>query len=201
MSNAVFPDLIGVDIKVRKTPIWNTKIKTAVSGKELRASFYSTPLYKFGLSFNVLRAGAEAELQTLVGFFNDRRGRFDSFLFDDASDNAVTAQSFGVGDGLKTKFQLVRTFGGNVESVMNLNGTPSISQDGVPLTPATDYTIDAYGMVTLAAPPLSSAVLTWTGTYYYRCRFDRDTVDFERFLWDLWEAKRIELLGSLGTKI
>lgn len=201
MSNAVFPDLPGIDIKVRKTPMWDTKIKTAVSGKELRASFYSTPLYKFALSFNVLRAGAEAELQALVGFFNDRRGRFDSFLFTDPVDSAVTAQAFGVGDGVRTAFQLVRTFGANVEPVMNINGSPEIYVDGVLMTPTTDYTVDAYGLVTFVTAPASNVALTWTGAYYYRCRFDRDTVDFEQFLWGLWEAKRVELFGSLGTKV
>ena len=201
MSNAIFPTLPGIDIRVRKTPIWSTEVKTAVSGKELRAAFYSTPLYKFGVSFNVLRAGAEAELQSLVGFFNDRRGRFDNFLFVDQSDNAATAQQFGVGDGNTASFQLVRALGTNIEPVMNLNGAPAIYIDGVLKTVTTDYTIDAYGMVTFVSPPSNGAVLTWTGNYYYRCRFERDSIDFEHFLWRLWEAKRVEMIGSLGTKI
>lgn len=201
MSSAVFPDLPGLDIKVRKTPIWNTKIQTAVSGKELRAAFYSYPLYKFGLSFNFLRAGAEAELQSIVGFFNARRGRFDSFLFTDPIDSVVADHVFGTGNGTAAAFHLVRTFGGNTEPVMNVNGAPTIKKDGVALTPTTDYTIDAYGMVTFTVAPAAGAALTWSGAYYYRVRFEQDTTDFEQFLWMLWEAKRVELRGSLGVKV
>ena len=201
MSDAVFPDLPGLDIVVRKTPTWSTRIQTAASGKELRADFFVYPLYRIALSYNVLRAGAEAELQSIVGFFNQRRGRFDNFLFSDPGDSSVTAQQFGVGDGSTTAFQLVRGFGGHVEPVMNLNGSPTIKVNGVTKTAGTDYTIDAYGMVTFAAAPDGGAPLTWNGDYYYRVRFDRDGEEFERFLDDLWRAQRIELFGSLGTLI
>lgn len=201
MSSAVFPDLPGIDIKVRKTPIWSTKVQTAVSGRELRAAFYSTPIYKFGLALNVLRSGAEAEFQSIIGFFNSRRGRFDNFLFADPEDNAVTGEQFGVGTGSTLAFQLTRSVGGNAEPVMNLDGPPDVYVDGVIKAPGGDYNIDAYGMVTfLAAPPVGT-VLTWTGGYYYRCRFEQDSMDFDRFLWNLWEAKRVELRGSLGAKI
>lgn len=201
MSNAVFPDLPGVDIKVRKTPTWDTRVQRAVSGKELRTAYYSYPVYKIGLSYNFLRAGAEAELHSIVGFFNSRKGSFDSFLFTDPLDNAVTAQQFGVGDGANIKFQLVRSFGGHAEPVMNLNGQPGIYVNGSPKALGTDYTIDAYGMVTFTVAPAVGSELTWAGAYYYRVRFERDEADFEQFLWELWEAKRLELRGSLGTKI
>jgi uncharacterized protein (TIGR02217 family) len=201
MSNAVFPDLPGIDIKVRKTPIWNTRVQRAVSGRELRTAFYSYPLYKLAISYNFLRAGAEAELQAIVGFFNARKGSFDNFLFSDPLDSVAADQQFGVGDGANIKFQLTRAFGGNTEPVMNINGTPSITVDDVPRTPGTDYTLDSLGMVTFMTAPAAGAVLRWTGAYYYRVRFERDEMDFEQFLWELWEAKRVELRGSLGTKI
>jgi hypothetical protein len=43
--------------------------------------------------------------------------------------------------------------------------------------------------------------VTWTGTFYYRCRFIEDSVDFERFLGQMWEVKRVQMVGSLGSKI
>lgn len=201
MSNAVFPDLPGIDIKVRKTPIWNTHVQRAVSGRELRTAYYSYPLYKIGLSFNFLRAGAEAELQSIVGFFNARKGSFDSFLFTDPVDSTASLEQFGTGDGANIKFQLTRAFGGNAEPVMNLNGAPEITVDGVAKAPGGDYTLDSYGMVTFLIAPAAGAILRWSGAYYYRARFERDEMDFEQFLWELWEAKRVELRGSLGTKI
>lgn len=201
MSNAVFPDLPGLEIKVKKTPIWNTRVQTAVSGKELRASLYSTPLYELALSYSVLRAGAEAELQNVVGFFNARKGKFDSFLYSDPLDSSVVGQSFGVGNGTTKDFQLVRAFGGNAEPVMNLNGAPTIKVNGVTKTLGVDYTINSYGMVTFVVAPANGAELTWDGAYFYRVRFKQDSADFEQFLWLLWQAKKIEFRGSLGVKI
>ena len=109
MSNAVFPVLAGLDWNVIKTPVWKTRIQEAVSGKELRAALMSYPLWKFSLSYTVLRANAaNAELQTLMGFFNARQGMFDSFLYTDPTDNSVANQSFGTGDGSTTAFQIGR---------------------------------------------------------------------------------------------
>lgn len=201
MSDAVFPDLPGIDIVVRKTPLWSTRVQTAASGKELRASLYSYPIYRMSVTYNVLRAGAEAELQSIVGFFNARKGRFDNFLYTDPADSAVTGQTFGTGNGSTKTFQLVRAFGGNSEPVMNLNGNPAIKVDGVTKTLNVDYSIDSYGMVTFVSAPGVGAVLTWDGAYYYRVRFDRDSEEFERFLDDLWRAQRIDLHGSLGVKV
>jgi uncharacterized protein (TIGR02217 family) len=201
MSNVVFPVLPGLGWSVTKTPHWSTVIQKAVSGKELRAALMSYPLYRIALTYEVLRAGAAyAELQTLIGFFNNRQGAFDSFLYDDTSDNTVTAHSFGTGNGSTTAFQLVRALGGNTEPVMNLNSNPSIYVAGALKTPTTDYTLNN-GMVTFAAAPANGAALTWTGGYYYRCRFLQDSADFENFLYQLWTLKKLELWGCLGTKI
>lgn len=201
MSSAVFPDLPGIDIKVRKSPIWSTEIQRAVSGKELRAAFFSYPLYRFQVSFEVLRSGSLGELESLIGFFNLRRGRYDNFLFTDPEDSSVTNQQFGTGDGTTAAFQLIRTYGSHNEPVMNLNGAPTIKVDGVTQATPADYSISSTGMVTFTTPPAASAVLTWSGAYYYRVRFDRDQADFERFLRQLWSAKSIDLYGSLGTKV
>src|SRR4051812_30223026 len=109
MSNAIFPVLPGLLWDVKKTPQWSTKVQPATSGKELRLSYYSAPIYKYSLAYEVLRqATAFLELQTLVGFFNARQGKYDSFLFQDPNDNAVTSHGFGIGDGATTAFQLQR---------------------------------------------------------------------------------------------
>lgn len=87
MSNSVFPDLPGLDIKVARKPIFNTKVLDSPSGKEQRGRFQQTPRYQYGLSFNFLRADPPlAELQTLVDFFEAHYGRWDSFLLDDPYD-------------------------------------------------------------------------------------------------------------------
>jgi hypothetical protein len=126
MSNSVFPSLPGLTWGTTKTPEWKTIVQESVSGKELAASLMTYPRWTYTLSYEFLRSGAQTELQTLVGFFNARRGKFDDFLYTDPDDNAVTSQQFGTGDGTSTVFALVRTYGGFTEPVQNINGTPSV---------------------------------------------------------------------------
>jgi uncharacterized protein (TIGR02217 family) len=209
MSNAIFPVLPGLTWDVVKTPIFNTVTKKAVTGRETRIAYMATPMYSFKLVFEYLRDDMSVQvpaspfnhLKLLMGFFIARQGSFDSFLFDDNTDDLATAQQFGTGTGAKTTFQLARTYGGGtgfLEPVMNLNGTPSIYVNGTLTTPSS---ISSTGVVTFTAAPASGAILTWTGNYYFRCRFDTDTSDFQQFMLDYWTNGGLILYGSLSNKL
>jgi uncharacterized protein (TIGR02217 family) len=150
------------------------------------------PLRKYSLSYEVLRAGAEAELQTLEAFFNACYGSHDTFLYSDPDDNAVTDQNFGTGNGSNMTFYLARTRGSFTEPVQSSNGTPTIKVNGVTKTPGTDYSISAAGAVVFTTAPASGAALTWTGSYYWRCKFKQDAAEFDQFLADLWQLQRLE---------
>ena len=199
MSNSTFPVFAGLGWSVFKTPKWSTKIQTSVSGKELRSAFYGYPIYDFTLTYEVLRADlVNLELQTLMGFFNARQGSFDNFLYSDPTDCQVTAQPVGTGNGSQTLFTLCRTYGGFTEPVMNINAITGIYLNGT-LTSA--YTIDSTGDVTFTTAPGAGVAVTWTGTYYYRCRFVKDSIELENFMHQLWTLKKCDITGCLGTKI
>lgn len=127
MSNSLFPtstQLPGTDIKIVRTPIWDTIVQQAVSGKETRIARRIYPRRTYELQFNFLRSSTLApfnpvsnELATLEGFFNNRQGMYDSFLFTDPENYTTVNQSLGTGNGTNTQFQLVTTFGGFVEPV------------------------------------------------------------------------------------
>jgi uncharacterized protein (TIGR02217 family) len=200
MSQAIFPNLPGLTWNVIKAPLWSTKVQQSVGGKEVRAQFFSRPIYTWTLVYELLRQGsAFLEFQTLIGFFNARQGKFDSFLFTDPVDNSVITQNFGTGDGVTTAFQLVRDYGAagftGRENVYDLNGAASIYVAGVLKTLTTDYSISATGVVTFVGAPAAAAALTWTGSYYWRVRFDLDQAEFNNFLSQLWEAKKITLVS------
>jgi uncharacterized protein (TIGR02217 family) len=147
------------------------------------------------LSFDLLRADATVELQTLAGFFLARSGAFDSFLFNDVTDNSVTDQQIGLGTGSLLTFQLVRTYGGFIEPIQNTNSVPVIKVNGITKTVGTDYSIDQYGQVTFVVAPGAGLTVTWTGTFYYRVRFKTDYLDFNNFMHQLWELGTCELRG------
>lgn len=194
MSNSVFPTIAGVTMRVTKTPLWKTMKKESVSGREFRASFMLYPRYRFTLSFDLLRnTTAKPDLGNLVGFFNNMKGGYDSFLFSAPEDSTVANMSFGTGDGASTSFQLKRSLGNTTytDNVYDLNGAPLIMVDGANKTAGVDYNIGTTGIVTFAAAPAANKPLTWTGSYYWRCVFEDDDMDFDRFVSQMWEVKKL----------
>ena len=194
MSNAVYPTLQGLKFGVVRRPVWNTSKKTSVAGREFRAANMIYPSYQFKLSYEFLRdlrSGVD-ELRSLVGFFNARLGAFDSFLFNDPDDNTATLQSFGTGNGVATQFQLMRSFGAFTDPIYDLNSTPAIYKAGTLQTLTTHYTISSSGLVTFVTAPTAGQALTWSGTYYWRCRFETDQLDVEKFMHQLWQARTVD---------
>jgi hypothetical protein len=75
---------------------------------------------------------------------------------------------------------LVRTYGGFTEPVFLVDGFPS--SVAVAGTPTLSYVLSSTGLITFNSPPTSGAALTWSGSYYWPCRFDDDAMQFENFM-------------------
>ena len=203
MSNAIFPtSLPGMTLVTSIAPRFSTKIQSAISGRETRAAFMSYPLWDITFNFELLRSDSTAELDQMMGFFLQMKGSFDNFLVTVPEDNVVTDMNFGIGNGSQVAFQLTRTCGaggfGFVEPVQNVQTITNVKINGVATTA---YTINSSGLITFTTAPASSAVITWTGSYYYRCRFTQDTASFDRFMNNLWELKKIQMVGAPGNKV
>jgi hypothetical protein len=90
MSSLVFPTLAGIDIAVKRTPVFSTLVQTSISGKETRASFQSTPRYRYELPLNFARQYGFSvnttadEVALLSALFNSVQGKWDSFWLPDA---------------------------------------------------------------------------------------------------------------------
>lgn len=192
MSNAIFPVLPGLKWGVGKMPIHATSVKKSASQRRTSMSFASYPIWRFRLEYEVLRANvAYGELQQLVGFFNNRRGSWDAFLYSDPNDKSVIDQVVAITVSGQTRYRLNRTFGGFTEPVGAVNGTPTIKLAGATQSGST-YTIDENAYLTFNSAPTAGLSLTWTGNFYHRVAFTRDEGDFEEFMRDLWTAKKIE---------
>lgn len=191
MSDAVFPTLPGLTYPVEKTAIWSTKIQTSVSGKETRLGYWSYPRWEYALRYSILRSdNVNAELQTLVGFFNARMGAYDDWLFLDPDDYIATNQVFATGDGTTTAFQLARTWGGWTEPVRAVLSVSSVKVNG---TPTSAYTVNtSTGVITFTSAPTNGATLAWSGQFYWRCRFLDDQVTAAKFMKDFWETRTLK---------
>lgn len=212
MSDEIFPELPGLKWDSTKKPQWSTKLHETASGKETAAAYWSFPKWFFGLSYEVLEESRVVhDLKTIGGFFLARKGRFDSFLYRDPSDCQVEGQVLGVGDGSRTTFQMIRSFGEFDEPMKDIVGAigAGISVvDGVPAAPLDDraptfyvdgirpstYSVSASGLLTLGAPPAAGAEVMADFSYYFRCRFLQDEAEFTEFMQNLWELKKLEMV-------
>ena len=194
MTLPIFPsNILGLSWGRPKSPIWSTGIHQTASGKENSTSYWSYPRWKFALDYEFLRDDSTDEFHTMAGFFNNMKGARGYFLYNDPYDHSVTAQGIGIGNGALTKFQLVRSMGGFVEPMQNINGAPLVYFNGTLQT--SGWTVDGNGVVTFASAPTSGVVIAATFSYYFRCRFLSDTVDFVNFLVLLWELKKLEFIS------
>lgn len=194
MSQLLFPSLPGIAWPATRTlmppPV---RIKTTASGREFKARDSAIPRYRYALSFEFLRvAQALAEWQTLMGFVNNLGGPFDDFLFEDPDDRSASAQLFATGNGTQTVFQLARLLGGFLEPVYGPLGTPAITVNGGAATP----TVSALGAVTFASPPASGALLRWSGSFAWRCRFESDGLEFTKNFSTFYECRRVQFITT-----
>jgi uncharacterized protein (TIGR02217 family) len=202
MPPPTFPVLPGMDIDIIKRPKWSTGRAVAASGRDVRVAYWSYPLWEWELNFEFLRDGiSPSELKLLIGFFNATYGGLTGFLFEDPDDHAVTAQVIGTGDGTTLSFVIVRTYGGTAGTSTEPIG---YVQDGAPLhvyldgvLQASGYSIDTTNpvaqLVTFDAAPGAGVVVSIDVQYCYYVHFKDDTNDFERFLWQYYQARKITL--------
>jgi len=210
---AIFPSLPGLGWSVTKTPRFATRIQRAVSGREVRLLDQPMPIWSWTLTYTLLRdrwdvrggtgpgsgpgAGYD-ELRTLMGFFLQQQGAFQSFLFNDPTDDHVNGQLIGTGDGGTAVFPLVRTMNGFSEPILAPNAVSAVYFNGIVQSPA-NYTIDAAtGLVTFTAPPPAAQAVTADFTYWFRVRFADDSTEFENFLYQLWSLKQIKLQSAIA---
>lgn len=202
MSNDVFPALPGLTWDIKRNPKFKTITHETIGGSEARATFMAFPFWEFELSYEIIRdRAAKPELESLMGFFMKHQGSLDTWLYDCPEDNAVTDMQFGTGNGSTLAFQLTRTYGGFIETINNYKTNPTIKVDGVTKTAGVDYNINTTGLVTFISAPANGKAITWTGGFYYRCRFMEDITDFNQFARKMYELSGLTFIGSPVNKL
>jgi hypothetical protein len=216
VSSLVYPSgLKGLTYEGARTYIWRTQAFPAVSGKESRFGYQQYPLIRYENSYELLdNTLAISEYKAVNGLVNAMKGRFDTFLYVDPVFNTVSNEKFGysyaVGaatgatqcDGTLKSFQLIAVFAnatapvGTPEIIQNLNGAPTIRDNGTIVNPA-NYTISGQGIVTFTTAPVAGHTLTWTGSFYQRCNFMTDAQDFSEFMKDWYMTKRLQFKTNI----
>jgi hypothetical protein len=171
------------------------------------------PLFDFGLDFEFLRdRSATDELATLLQFFEQRQGAFDSFLLNlpDLTQNPLDGAAEGIAlaaDG-NMCVPMLTAIG---ETIYEANDALAwvLKNNGTTLVQNIDYTLYnsantasgelnangiAYrGWVAKLASSVTPGTITGDLAWYYRVRFAHDSQDFEAFSYQLYEAQSVKL--------
>jgi uncharacterized protein (TIGR02217 family) len=146
------------------------------------------------------------ELAQITAFFEARRGKLHGFRFRDPADNKSCAPSaaitpldqiIGVGDGTKTAFQLIKTYGdaaGSFERIITkpIPASVRVAKAGVEVPPS-GFNLDAAtGIVTFIAAPTAGAQIRAGFSFDTPARFDTDHLDVAL---DAFDAGRVVSLS------
>jgi uncharacterized protein (TIGR02217 family) len=166
-------------------PERRTEIVVTGSGAEERNSRWADSRRRYNAGFGVKSLD---DIHLVVAFFEERRGRLHGFRWKDHLDftsglpgAAVTAtdQAIGTGDGVVTRFQLVKRYGTGLRDYLRsitkpVGASVRIAVNGQEVT---GFSLDALtGVVTLAVPPAQGVAVTAGFAFDVPVRFDTDAL-------------------------
>ena len=199
---ARFP--LDVALGARGGPERATDVVTLASGREERNSRWAHSRRRYNAGYGVK---SRADMQAVLAFFEERRGRFHSFLWRDGldhssngGDGAPTAfdQAIGTGDGARTMFQLVKLYGAAFDPYARPISKPVVGS--VKISVASIETVSGWsvdtssGMVTFTAPPADGTAIKAGFLFDVPVRFDIDRLDIELSGFDAADAPAIPVV-------
>ena len=163
-----------------------TEIVTLGSGFERRLTPWAQGRRRYLIGANLRSLD---DMAALTAFFEARQGRLYGFRFRDFADfrscapsGAITPldQSLGVGDGVRTSFELSKRYGEPAQDRRihkPVDGTVRVAVDGDEVDPSAFEVDLSTGVVSLAAPPATGAAVTAGFEFDVPVRFDAERID------------------------
>jgi len=185
----LFP--LDVALGSRGGPERRTEIVTSGSGREERNARWAHARRRWNAGYGVKSLAA---LSAVVAFFEERRGRLYGFRWRDRLDHSSALpepapgdQALGLGDGTRTEFQLVKTYGSLHAPYARpiakpVAGSVRVAVDGVEAVAGTDFTFDTVtGLVTFLPGhiPPADALVTAGFLFDVPARFDTDFLEVD----------------------
>lgn len=197
---------IGMDIEISRTAKWESRVQENVAGKETRISYRTIPRWNWEVKFNFLRnnnpglaQNNTVEFANFTAFYNNRAGAFDSFQWQDPEDNSVLGQSLGVGTGVASGYQLVRSLGGFTENIFAPSTVTAVYVDSTSVGfTVTNWGSSIPGQITFSTlSPTSTQNLSADFQYYWPVHFDADTMVYERMVNRIWAIKKVSFTSII----
>ncbi len=186
-------------------PERRTDVVTTASGREERNARWANSRRRYNAGFGVKSL---ADIQAVVAFFEERRGRLYAFRWKDHLDFkscATTAnptasdQMIGVGDSVTASFQLVKKYGSGLRDYQRLIAAPVT---GTVLVAVNDvassfFTVNAQtGLITFnpGRIPTTGQVITAGFEFDVPVRFDTDSLSINLTHFEAGDIPDIPLL-------
>jgi len=183
-DDVVFPLAIGREASV--TPGFSTQVVTSASGAEQRNSDWADARLRFDAGPGVR---SEAEVGELLSFFRARRGAARGFRFEDPLDNSsremtgtprAADQALGRGDGVRTRFALVKRYGEGAEAQVRRITRPVTDSVRIAVggaERASGWLLADEGVIEFDVPPARSAAVTAGFRFHVPVRFESDRLE------------------------
>jgi uncharacterized protein (TIGR02217 family) len=178
--DVLFPIEIG--LRARGGPRFSTTITESASGHESRNINWSQARRVYDAAPGIR---SQADLKTLLQFFEARQGRAFAFRYRDPLDDGSAAsgdavspqdQQIGIGDGLQTSFPLVKHYGAQQRRISHpVAGTVMVAVEGAPQ--AQGWALGDGGIINFVQAPVAGAVVTAGFRFDVPVRFGDDALE------------------------
>ncbi len=199
---------IDIALGSRGGPERRTEIVELGSGREERNSRWAHSRRRYNAGYGVKRA---ADLAAVTRFFEERRGRLHGFRYRDPLDYqsclpgsvpALTDQSLGTGDGVRSVFPLIKTYGIGPDAYQRpitkpVIGTVLVSVNGSPRTLGSQVALDVMaGTLTFLVGNIPSSGATVAAGFEFDVpvRFDSDRLDIDLTAFAAGEIPDVQLI-------
>ncbi len=196
---------LDVALGARGGPERLTEVVTLASGAEERNSRWANSRRRYDAGYGVKSL---ADMQAVLAFFEERRGRFHSFLWRDGLDYSSsvpevsvspTDQSLGTGDGTITQFQLTKRYGGSFDPHDRAITKPvatslRVALDGVEISTSLYVLNDLTGIITFNTAPGAGVATTAGFEFDIPVRFENDHLNIELTGFDAANAPSVPVI-------
>jgi uncharacterized protein (TIGR02217 family) len=178
-------------------PAFNTTIIELTSGHEQRNINWSEAKATYEAQHGIK---TRAQMQDLIDFFWARNGRAYGFRYKDWADFQLVGEAIGTGDGVKTAFQVIKTYEPAgypyVRTIRKINPATLVVYNNAVLVPQpAGCTVDNNtGIVTFAVAPIAGHVITVVGEFHVPVRFDIDDMKVTQDQWEVMSWPSIPIV-------
>ncbi len=193
---------LDIALGARGGPERATDIVTLASGREERNSRWAHARRRYNAGYGVK---SRTDMQAVLAFFEERRGRFHAFLWRDGLDFSSNGtalptpfdQAIGTGDGLTKTYYLTKRYGVVFDPYLRPITKPVAGSVRVAVagSEVTGFSVDTLtGRVTLAVAAAVGQAVTAGFLFDVPVRFDTDRLEVELTSFDAAEAPAIPLI-------